>query len=69
VFALAIWNWKRWGVYGEIGIGLVRFVVYLSLADFPSALLNLVGFLVLILLLILEDRTKHPSEGLAYWKV
>jgi hypothetical protein len=21
------------------------------------------------LLLILEDRTKHPSEGLAYWKV
>lgn len=50
VFAIGIWKWKRWGVYGFIGSSLVAFLVNLMTTGFVLALLGLAGVGILIVL-------------------
>ncbi|GAB6188031.1 hypothetical protein [Thermopirellula anaerolimosa] len=51
VFAIGIWKWKRWGLYGFIGSSLAAFVVNLMTTGFVLALLGLVGVGILAFLL------------------
>jgi hypothetical protein len=51
VFAIAIWKWKRWGVYGFVGSSLVAFLVNLIGIGILVALFGLVGVVILAFLL------------------
>jgi len=52
VFALAIWKWKKWGVYGFGISSIVIFAINLSIGiPVIQALFGLAGFVILIILL------------------
>jgi hypothetical protein len=42
-FAIGIWQWKKWGVYGFAGTSLVALVVNAISIGIPAALFGLVG--------------------------
>lgn len=50
VFALGMWNWKKWGVYGFAASSLLIFVVNVIAIGFVPALLGLVGLVILAFL-------------------
>lgn len=51
-FAIAIWKWRRWGVYGYGVITALVFAANLAIGwPFLRALMGLLGFAVLVLLL------------------
>ncbi len=51
IFAIGIWKWKRWGVYG-IGItSFIAFFINISIGiSIFSSLLGLVGLIIIIVL-------------------
>jgi hypothetical protein len=51
VFALAIWNWKKWGVYGFAASSAIVFVINLISLGLLPALTGLVGLGLLAYLL------------------
>jgi hypothetical protein len=50
VFALAIWKWKKWGVYGFAGSSLVIFVINTLTLGIVGGLLGLVSVALLAFL-------------------
>lgn len=50
VFAIGIWKWKRWGLYGFIGLSLIGFAVNLMTTGFALAVPGLVGLVILVVL-------------------
>jgi hypothetical protein len=57
VFAIALWRWKRWGMYGLVASALVILVINLLGGVGPLALLGLVG--PVILGFLLRDAWPH----------
>src|SRR5574341_1846669 len=57
VFAIAVWRWKRWGMYGFVASALVILVINLQAGVGPHALLGLAG--PLILAFLLRDAWPH----------
>jgi hypothetical protein len=51
VFALAIWKWKKLGVYGFVGSAFVAFLVNLISIGILGSLFGLVGVAILAFLL------------------
>lgn len=51
VFAIGIWRWKRWGVYGFVVSAGVAFVVNLLASGILPALAGLLGLAILGFLL------------------
>jgi hypothetical protein len=51
VFALAIWKWKKWGLYGFAATSLIVFVINLISIGFFPALSGLIGLGLLVFLL------------------
>ena len=50
VFLLAIWKWKKWGLYGFTISGILVFVVNLTIGiPIPSSLLGLLGIATVLL--------------------
>ena len=51
VFAVAVWKWKRWGVYALAAMAFLALVINLSIGVSPAkALPGLVGIVILIVL-------------------
>lgn len=50
-FALAIWKWKRWGVYGFVASALVAFVVNVLILGIAAGILGLLGLFINVLIL------------------
>jgi hypothetical protein len=51
ICTIAIWNWKKWGLYGAVTVRLISFAVNLASGTSTSfALLRLLGFFILIAL-------------------
>lgn len=50
VFAIGVWKWKRWGMYGLGATSLIAFVINLISVGLLTALLGLIGFGILVLL-------------------
>ena len=62
VFALAIWRWKKWGMYGFAVSGLATLIVNLvSGVPILSAFLELVAVVILFGLL----RRGSPARGIS----
>ena len=62
VFALAIWGWKKWGMYGFAVSGLATSIVNLiSGVPILSALLELVAVVILLCLL----HRGSPARGIS----
>jgi hypothetical protein len=51
VFAIAIWKWKKWGMYGFVGSAVVAFLVNLIGIGILGSLFGLVGLAILAFLL------------------
>lgn len=51
-FALAIWNWKKWGVYGFVATALGVFIINAVYINPMSAISGLVGVGLLLALVI-----------------
>ncbi len=51
VFAIAIWNWKKWGVYGFAGSTAVALLVNLISIGILGSLFGLIGIAILTFLL------------------
>ena len=51
VFAIAIWQWKKWGMYGFVGSALIAFVVNLMSVGILPAFFGLIGVALLAFLL------------------
>jgi hypothetical protein len=49
-FALGMWNWKRWGVYGFVASTAIVFLLNAITISVLAALLGLIGVAILILL-------------------
>lgn len=51
LFSLAIWKWKKWGIYGFCASASLAFVINLSIGvPIAGALLGLVSIVILVLL-------------------
>jgi hypothetical protein len=50
IFALGIWSWKKWGVYGFVGSSLVAFTINALTLGTISALFGLIGVTILAFL-------------------
>ena len=57
IFALGVWQWKKWGVYGFAGTSLIVFVINLIVIGLGPALFGLVGLGLLVFLL--RDHWSH----------
>lgn len=57
IFAIAIWNWQRWGVIGYVLLSLVSFIITSISTGSLSNFLGIIGASILILLV------------LPYWKL
>lgn len=51
LFAIGVWRWRRWGIYGIVVTNLLASLVNLAYVGVLGALIGIVG-LVLLLLLI-----------------
>lgn len=51
VFAMALWNWKKWGLYGFMVSAAFAFMVNLANFGLTTALTGLAGLAFLIFLL------------------
>ncbi|RPI94448.1 MAG: hypothetical protein EHM40_06515 [Chloroflexi bacterium] len=51
-FAIGIWNWKRWGVFGFAGSALVAFLINAIQFGFVGALSGLIGVVLLAVLVV-----------------
>ena len=49
-FAIAIWKWKRWGLYGFIASSAIAFLINLTTIGVGTALLGLLGVVLLAVL-------------------
>ena len=47
VCVLAIWNWKRWGMYGLAGSATAFFIITLISLSFFVALITIVGVVII----------------------
>ena len=47
VFALAVWNWKKWGMYGFVGSSAVVFFINAATLGTGRAIIGLVGVIIL----------------------
>ena len=50
VFALAIWSWKKWGMYGFACSAAIAFIINLTNLGVGPSLLGLVGVGILVAL-------------------
>jgi hypothetical protein len=50
VFAVGVWKWRRWGVYGFIATAVPVFAVNVAYVGVLPALLGLLGPVILVLL-------------------
>jgi hypothetical protein len=51
VFALAMWQWKKWGVYGYVSTSVVSAVINYIGMGFWGALMGILGIPIVLLLL------------------
>jgi len=46
---IAIWNWRKWGLFGTVGLALTAFVLNISLGiSFSKATVGLIGLILLL---------------------
>ncbi len=50
VFAVALWNWKKWGVYGLATIMVASFFIGIVLVDLFLVMNSIVPALILVFL-------------------
>jgi uncharacterized membrane protein (DUF2068 family) len=50
VFAVGVWQWRRWGVYGFIVLAILIFVLNITYVGLLPSLLGLLGPVILVLL-------------------
>lgn len=60
VFAIGIWNWKKWGIYGVYIVALIAFVINISLG--VSVVRSLFGLaLPVVLFFLIRPLWEHYS--------
>jgi hypothetical protein len=47
-FCIAIWKWKKWGVYGIITSAVIAFIINLVYLGFQAAVPGLIGIVILL---------------------
>jgi hypothetical protein len=50
VFGLAVWQWKRWGVYGFVVMSIAGFLINAATSGVMNALTGLIGLIIIIAL-------------------
>ncbi len=51
IFAIAIWKWKKWGMYGFASSAIITFLINATFINVLSAIFGLVGVGILAFLL------------------
>jgi hypothetical protein len=51
VFAMAIWKWKKWGMYGLAGVSVIVFFINVIYTNVLSGILGLAGVATIAFLL------------------